>query len=58
MTKARKTISKTNDSTSESLWRALRFGRGETGEAEDADAVNMDAQEASSDDISGVPNLP
>jgi len=57
MTKGKKTISKINDSTSESLRRALRFGRGETSQVEDVHAVNLDALEASSEDINGLQNL-
>jgi len=57
-TKGKKTMSKTNDSTSENLRRALRFGRGEGGQADDVYAVNIDALEPITEDIVAVSNLP
>jgi len=57
MTKNKKTMSKTNDSTSESLRRALRFGRGEGGQAEDVYVVNLVALEPIAEDIAVVSDL-
>jgi len=58
MTKGKKTVSKTNDGTSESLQKVLRFGRGESGHAKDVDAINLDSLEAIPEEIVGKPNLP
>jgi len=58
MTKGKKAVSKTNESTSEKLRRALRFGRGDTGQSEDVYALNINSLEAVPEEISGLPNLP
>jgi len=58
MTKGKRTISKTNDGTSKSLRRALRFGRREPGHAEDVNAINLDSLEEIPKEIGGILNLP
>jgi len=58
MTKGKRTISKTNDGSSESLRRALCFGQGESGPAEDVGAVNLDSLEETEEEIVGIANLP
>lgn len=56
MTKGRKTVSRSNDSTSENIRKALRFGGGEGGRAEDVYAANQNALEPIIEDIAAVSN--
>jgi len=58
MTKGRKAVSKTNESPSDNLQRALRFGRGEIAQVQNADAINLDAIEETAEDIGGDQSLP
>jgi len=58
MTKGKKTMSKTNDSTSKNLWRAHCFRRGETDQVQDVDTLNLDSIEETVEDIASVQNLP
>jgi len=58
MTRGKKSLSKTIDSTSKNLRRALCFGRGETAQVQDVDITNLDAIEELEEDIGGDLNLP
>jgi len=58
MTNGKKTMSKTNESTSVNLRQVLRFRRGETGPTKDVQALEVHSLEARTEDIVGIQNLP
>jgi len=58
MTKGRKCVSKTSDSTSENLWRSLCYGRGEIAQVQHVDTINLDSIEETAEDIGGELSLP
>jgi len=57
MTKGKKIVSRSNDSTSENIRKVLCFGRGDGDQTEDVYAINLDALEPIIEDISVVSNL-
>jgi len=54
MTKGKKSAPKTTDASSESLRRALRFGRGESGQAEDDDGLGFESLEAFPEAVTSI----